>query len=219
MSVPPLLYSPLDDALYCDNRRFDLRRLAWRAAERLPGDAEPITSEAAARWALKDKRVAAPPVGVIGPRDADHRVAELAHALGGRLADLGFAMICGGRSGAMEAVCKGFSEAGGRPIGILPGEDWSQANPYVGIPIATGVGEARNAIIACASFALVAVGGGYGTLSEMALGLRLKRLVIALPEAHPVAGAVPCTSIAEAIACIVDRFLGRDGVGPGHRSE
>jgi uncharacterized protein (TIGR00725 family) len=153
---------------------------------------------------------------VRGRRDADPGVAAQAEALGKRLAEVGFAMICGGRTGAMETVCKGFSDAGGRPIGILPGEDWAHANPYVAVPIATGVGEARNAIIACASFALIAVGGGYGTLSEMALGLRLRRLVIALPGAHAIDGAVACADVDAAIARVVDRLLGLDGIGPAH---
>lgn len=216
MAPSSLLHSPAQDALFHEGKRFDPRRLTWIASAESAADARAIDPDAAARWVLVDKRAPSPPVGVIGPRDATPEVCARAEALGRRLADIGFAMICGGRTGAMEAVCKGFSDGGGRPIGILPGEDWAHANPYVGVPIATGVGEARNAIIACASFALIAVGGGYGTLSEMALGLRLRRLVIAMPDAHDVEGAVVCADVETAVARVVDRLLGLDGVGIAH---
>ena len=212
----PLLFSPGEDTLLRDGQCFDPRRLNWGPSASAPADALTIAPEAAARWLLTAKRAPAPPVGVIGPRESEAPVRARAEALGRRLADIGFAMICGGRTGAMEAVCKGFSEGGGRPIGILPGEDWAHANPYVGVPIATGVGEARNAIIACASFALIAVGGGYGTLSEIALGLRLRRLVITMPDAHAVEGAIICSDVEAAAARVVDRLLGLDGVGVTH---
>jgi len=216
LAPPSLLFSPGQAALLRAGERFDPQRLAWTSTGGIPADAHAIAPEAAARWVLVDKRAPAPPVGVIGPRDADAAVRAHAEELGRRLAEIGFPMICGGRTGAMEAVCKGFSEAGGRPIGILPGDDWAHANAYVGVPLATGVGEARNAIIASASFALIAVGGGYGTLSEIALGLRLRRLVVTLPHAHRVDGAVACASVEDAIARVVDRLLGLDGVGPAH---
>lgn len=216
MATPPLLFSPGQSTLLRAGARFDPRRLTWIPGQEKPTDARAIAPEEAARWVLVDQRAPAPPVGVIGPRDADAGIRANAENLGRRLAEIGFPMICGGRTGAMEAVCKGFSEAGGRPIGILPGDDWAHANPYVGVPLATGVGEARNAIIASASFALVAVGGGYGTLSEIALGLRLRRLVVTLPDAHAVDGAIACANVDDAVARVVDRLLGLDGVGPAH---
>lgn len=98
--------------------------------------------------------------------------------------------------------------AGGLVIGILPSSDWMTANPHVSISIASGLGEARNAIIASACFALIAVGGGHGTLSEMALGLKMSRLVIAMPPAADVPGARRCVTVDEAIEVVAERYLG-----------
>lgn len=121
----------------------------------------------------------------------------------------GLQLLCGGKSGVMEAACKGCLEAGGLPVGLLPDEDWRQANPYVAIPIATGIGPARNALIARAAQALVAVGGGYGTLSEMAFGLHFGRPVLTLGEAPPVEGAEACADVDDAIGRIARHLLGR----------
>src|SRR5690606_18071116 len=103
--------------------------------------------------------------------------------------------------------CKGAFEAGGSPIGLLPDTEWDAANPYVAIPIATGIGQARNALIARACLVLVAVGGGYGTLSEMAFGLHFERLVLTLDKAPPVDGAVACAGVAEVLERIAGRLL------------
>ena len=88
--------------------------------------------------------------------------------------------MCGGRMGIMEAVSKGCHEAGGTVIGILPGTDHSDANPYLNIPIATGIGLARNEILACACDVAVAVGGKYGTLSEIGHALQYGKPVISM---------------------------------------
>jgi len=80
----------------------------------------------------------------------------------------------------MKAVCRGAKEAGGTTVGILAGTDRSEANPYVDVAIATGLGQARNSVIARAGDALVAIGGGYGTLSEIALALRREKHVVGL---------------------------------------
>jgi uncharacterized protein (TIGR00725 family) len=89
-------------------------------------------------------------------------------------------LVCGGLGGVMEAACRGAKEAGGTTVGILPGTERSDANAYVDIAIPTGLGQARNAIVARAADALVAVGGGYGTLSEIALALRHDKRVVGL---------------------------------------
>lgn len=107
----------------------------------------------------------------------------------------------------MEAAARGCRAAGGLVIGVLPDTDWRAANPHVDLPIATGLGEARNAVIATSAFALVAVGGGYGTLSEMAFGLRLGRTVIALGAAPHVEGAVRCRDAAAAMQHVAMRYL------------
>lgn len=150
------------------------------------------------------------PVGIIGPNEALPTELGFAEAVGAGLAGLGLPLICGGRGGCMEAASRGAAGAGGLVIGILPSGDWSTANAHVAVPIATGLGEARNAIIASACFALVAVGGGHGTLSEMALGLKMGRLVIAMPTAVPVVGALACATVAEAVDAVASRYLELD---------
>ncbi len=115
------------------------------------------------------------------------------------LALMGFVVMCGGRHGVMEAVCRGAAMAGGSTIGILPDADPSFANPYVSTVIATGIGEARNALIARAAFCLVAVGDSFGTLSEVALGRQFGKLVIGLEGAARVDGVVHVEEVAAAL--------------------
>ena len=205
-----LVLDPADGALWHGDRRFDPWALAWRAASGRPAGS-PVTPVDAARHLFSRPGVRRVPVGVIGPRDANASEYRRAYEIGLALAGIGFTVICGGRAGAMEAVCKGVAEGGGQPIGILPDHDWREANDHVAVPIATGIGEARNAIIATASFALVAVGGGYGTLSEMALGLRLGRLVVAMPETFEVEGAVALGTVPEVLDRLCRRYLALDG--------
>jgi uncharacterized protein (TIGR00725 family) len=181
----------------------------------MPADAEPVGPLGAVARLLARHETRRLPVGVIGPREATPDQYRRAEALGRRLAQVGFTVICGGRGGAMEAVCKGVYEAGGQPIGVIPEADWHAANRFVGIPLATGFGEARNALIAAASFALIAVGGGYGTLSEIALGLRFGRLVVTMPGSFEVAGALACAGIEDALSHVARRFLALDGAGVG----
>ncbi|GAH11670.1 unnamed protein product, partial [marine sediment metagenome] len=89
-------------------------------------------------------------------------------------------LICGGRGGVMEAACKGAKEEKGITIGVLPGNDKENANPYIDIPIVTGMGEARNVIIARSSDAVIAIAGKYGTLSEIAFALRFDVPVVGI---------------------------------------
>ncbi len=130
------------------------------------------------------------PLGLIGPRQPSEQQIVVAESVGAGVARLGLSLLCGGREGVMEAACRGATQAGGLTIGLLPDNHWNTANPYVSVPIASGIGVARNAIIARASFCLVAVGGGYGTLSEMAFGLQFGRPVFALEGAPSVDGVV-----------------------------
>jgi uncharacterized protein (TIGR00725 family) len=111
-------------------------------------------------------------------------------------------LLCGGKDGVMEAACEGVASAGGMSIGLLPDDEWQAANRFVTIPIATGIGVARNAIIARAGLALVAVGGGYGTLSEMALALQFGRPVLTLLDAPAVSGARPMDSVEAALDAV-----------------
>ena len=100
--------------------------------------------------------------------------------VGRLLAERGAVLVCGGRGGAMEAACRGAKEAGGLTVGILPGSDRSEANPFVDVVVPKGLGEARNALVVGAADVVIAVGGGYGTLSEIALALKAGKRVIGL---------------------------------------
>ena len=117
---------------------------------------------------------------MVGAHDADARLAAEAEAVGAELGRLGAVVVCGGLGGVMEAACRGAKRAGATTLGILPGDDRATANAWVDVAVATGLGEARNALVVRASDALVAVGGGHGTLSEIALALKVGRPVIGL---------------------------------------
>jgi uncharacterized protein (TIGR00725 family) len=119
-------------------------------------------------------------VAVVGSASCDERVSALAEAVGREIARRGAVLVCGGRGGVMEAACRGAKAEGGTTIGILPGTDRSEANPYVDLPIVTGLAEARNAIVVRSADAVVAVSGGYGTLSEIGLALKMGRPVVGL---------------------------------------
>jgi uncharacterized protein (TIGR00725 family) len=119
-------------------------------------------------------------VGVAGASEPDPELIPLAEALGGWLAGSGAVVVCGGGAGVMTAVCRGAREAGGITVGILPDLDRSTANPYLTVALPTGLGEGRNFLLVRSSDALVAVGGGFGTLSEIALALRTGVPVIGL---------------------------------------
>jgi uncharacterized protein (TIGR00725 family) len=120
------------------------------------------------------------PISVIGAGQCSKREARLAEEVGREIARAGAVLICGGLGGVMEAASRGASVAGGLVVGILPGENPKQANPYVKLAIASGVGRARNMAIAKSARAVIAVGGGYGTLSEIAYALQSGIPVIGL---------------------------------------
>ncbi len=107
-------------------------------------------------------------IAVFGGSECTAQTAEAAEMVGKLLSEKGVLVYCGGRSGVMEAVCKGSSEAGGTVVGILPGENSSGINRYVTIPIATGAGQGRNVMIANSVHGAIAIAGAYGTLSEIA---------------------------------------------------
>ena len=111
-------------------------------------------------------------VGVIGAGRSDDHVERVAEDVGRLLAEAGAIVVCGGLHGAMAGVCRGAQRAGGTTVGILPGLDRADANEWVDIALPAGMGEMRNVLIVRASDVLVAVGGEYGTLSEIAFALR-----------------------------------------------
>jgi len=111
-------------------------------------------------------------IAVIGGGQPSAQEARVAEAVGRELARQGAVLICGGLGGVMEAACKGASEEGGITIGILPGDNRHVANPYVQIPIVSGIGYARNVTVVKSAQAVIAVGGSYGTLSEISYALQ-----------------------------------------------
>ncbi|WP_322800503.1 TIGR00725 family protein [Thermoflexus sp.] len=119
-------------------------------------------------------------IAVVGSSEATPQEEAWAEQVGRLLTAAGAVVICGGRGGVMEAVCRGAVEAGGLTVGILPGNDPEEANPYVRLPLPTGLGEARNALVVRAAEAVIAIGGEFGTLSEIALALKWGIPVIGL---------------------------------------
>jgi uncharacterized protein (TIGR00725 family) len=115
----------------------------------------------------------APPyVAVIGPGDANAAELGAAASVGRGLAGAGAVLVCGGLGGVMAAACRGAASAGGTSVGILPGRDRAEANEWVSVAIPTGLGELRNALVVRAADAVIAIGGAYGTLSEIAFALK-----------------------------------------------
>jgi uncharacterized protein (TIGR00725 family) len=124
--------------------------------------------------------MAASYVAVIGASNATEWELTMAEQLGRELAAAGAVVVCGGLGGVMNAVARGSEAAGGVSIGILPGDDRVDASRHLTVAVATGFGEARNAIVARSADAVIAVGGEFGTLSEIALALKMGTPVIGL---------------------------------------
>lgn len=121
-----------------------------------------------------------PLVAVVGGAACSQQEAAWAEEVGRLLAERGYGVVCGGRGGVMAVVCRGAAQAGGLTVGILPGDSADEANAWVQVAIATGLGEARNAVVARAGVGVIAIGGEYGTLSEMALALKWGKRVAGL---------------------------------------
>ena len=156
-------------------------------------------------------------ISVIGGSRCSRREAELAEQVGAELARRGATLICGGLSGVMAAACKGARSAGGRTVGILPGSRREDANPYVDIPIVTGMGEARNVIVVSSGQAVIAISGEYGTLSEIAHALRNNIPVVGLGTWSLTKGGRADGSIiaAESAKDAVDKAFAAIGDGAG----
>ncbi len=119
-------------------------------------------------------------ISVIGGHKIDNKVEHIAHEIGKIIAEVGAVLICGGLGGTMEACAKGSREAGGLTIGLLPGREKSDANPFIDIALPTSIGYARNAMVACSADIVVALPGSHGTLSEICYALVYGRPVIDL---------------------------------------
>jgi uncharacterized protein (TIGR00725 family) len=119
-------------------------------------------------------------IGVIGSSVSDDKEAALAEEVGALIAERGAVLVCGGMGGVMESACKGAHRTGGTTVGILPGGDRFSGNKYLDIVIATGLGDARNVLIARSSCGVIAIGGEFGTLSEIAFCLKFGVPVVGL---------------------------------------
>ncbi len=119
-------------------------------------------------------------IAVIGDSSCSPEEAKVAESVGEILAQQGATIVCGGLGGVMEAACRGAKSQGGLTVGILPGQDPGAANPWVDVPVVTGVGEARNIAVVKSAQAVIAIGGRYGTLSEIAHALKNNTPVIGL---------------------------------------
>lgn len=224
--VPGLLAGPLRldaaRAMLGDDsgRVFDPRTRRWRAG---PGPSSgaaaawtyQVDLPQAAHWLQRESGAALRvPIGVVGPRDPAPSQYAAAEAIARGIARMGFAIVCGGRSGVMEAACKGAAAAGGLAIAVLPDADPGSANPWASVVLATGIGEARNVVIARASLCLVAVGDSFGTLSEVALGRQFGKLVVALEGAAQIDGVVAAATVDQALQWIAACALGLLEGGP-----
>jgi len=137
-------------------------------------------------------------IGVIGGREVKKELLTVAETVGRMIAERGILLICGGLSGVMEAVSRGAKQAGGTTIGILPHDTKDKANRYIDIPIATGFGIGRNIIIVRSSDVIIAIGGEYGTLSEIAFALQLGKPVIGI-ETWEINGVIKAIDADDAV--------------------
>ena len=142
-------------------------------------------------------------IGVIGGAKCSRSVRKLAEVVGRGIAKSGAVLVCGGKGGVMTAACCGAKAAGGLTVGILPGRDRRGANKYVDVAIATGINEARNLAIIRTADALVAVGGSYGTLSEIGFALKAGKRVVGL-KTWDIKGMVPAATAEEAVRLATD---------------
>jgi uncharacterized protein (TIGR00725 family) len=139
-----------------------------------------------------------PYVAVVGGGDAGTEVATVAEEVGRELAKRGAVVLCGGLGGVMEAACRGAKSAGGTTVGILPSSDRADGNPFLDVAIATGMGEARNALVVRAADVLIAVDGEFGTLSEIALALRTDTPVVGIATWELAKDGAPVDAIVRA---------------------
>lgn len=150
--------------------------------------------------------VSPPYVAVVGAGDASRWEIDQAEEIGRLLARSGAVLVCGGLGGVMDAAARGMQSEGGLSVGILPGDDRGPGSPHLTVAIPTGLGEARNALVVRGADAVIAVGGEFGTLSEIALALRIGTPVIGLDtwqlvkRGAPVEAIVHASSAAEAVS-------------------
>ena len=137
-------------------------------------------------------------IAVVGPGEASAGELVVAEEAGALIALAGAGLVCGGLGGVMEAACRGARSRGGLTLGLLPGLDRDAANGWVVVAVPTGLGEARNALVVRAADAVVAIGGGWGTLSEIALALKTGVPVVGVDTWEPAIGGSPADGIVRA---------------------
>jgi uncharacterized protein (TIGR00725 family) len=156
-----------------------------------------------------------PMIAVCGAGSADPETMGLAEAVGYELARAGAIVVCGGLGGVMEGACAGAKRGGGLTVGILPGSQISAANPSVDVPIATGMEDGRNAIITHTAEAVIALRGSYGTLSEVALALKMGKPVCTIGDWCPIDNVTvyqtPLAAVQGTLAMLRARRTGRAG--------
>jgi len=150
-------------------------------------------------------------IGVIGSGECSSKIKKLAEEVGREIARRGATLVCGGLGGVMEAAAKGAKEAGGLTVGILPGFHAEEANPYIDVVVVTGMSYARNAIVVRSSDALIAIEGKYGTLSEIAFALQMRKPVIGLNTWKISEEIVLSSSPVEAVEKAIDLIRGNKG--------
>ncbi|MGH2752984.1 MAG: TIGR00725 family protein [Actinomycetota bacterium] len=154
-------------------------------------------------------------VAVVGAGGKEPVTDAAAEESGRLIAERGGVVVCGGLGGVMEAACRGAKNAGGATVGILPSAERRHANPYVDVAIATGIGEMRNALIVRTSDVLLAIGGEYGTLSEIAFALKIGRPVVGVGSwdlaraKEGATGMIRAASPAEAVEAAFDAARAR----------
>ncbi|MBI5868879.1 MAG: TIGR00725 family protein [candidate division Zixibacteria bacterium] len=152
-------------------------------------------------------------IAVCGAASPDDQTLALADAVGYEIAKAGGILVCGGLGGVMESACSGAKRGGGLTIGIVPGPHISAANPFVDVPIASGMADGRNAIITHTAEAVIALRGSYGTLSEVALALKMGKPVCTVgdwcPIDHVTAYQTPQDAVAGTLALLRARSRGR----------
>lgn len=151
------------------------------------------------------------PISVVGAGNPNEEEYLVAYEFGKIMAEIGITVLCGGRSGVMEAVCKGVAQNHGIAIGMLPNLDIEDANKYLSIAIPTGIGLSRNTIIATAGFCMFSIGGTHGTLSEIAFALQYKKLVMSIYLPYNINGIINVANIDEVLVNICNHILFKNG--------
>lgn len=173
-----MLYDNINNVFYLGkNKIFDFSSFIWKPTSNVPKNLTEISDKDAIRLLQLSENKIKTPVAIVGTNKPTSKQYQIAQTLGNELGKLGLTVVCGGRMGVMEAACKGVSEVGGISVGLLPEANIENANKFVTIPIATGLGFSRGFIIAASALCLIAIGGGKGTTAEIAGGLQFNKKI------------------------------------------